>query len=80
MTIKSDSIYEHDTHGEVLVVSIVKHYEKWPQPDDQSDDSTKYVYYHTRWDKYGGMSAWPMKEEVDTFDNQSSFVRAHDSI
>jgi hypothetical protein len=80
-TIESDVVYDHDKHGEVLVSSVGKMYSKYPlnSSTEPVADSTV-VYFHNRFDGYGGLNPSPLSEPVSDFAKQAEQVRAHERV
>lgn len=89
--IEADVVYTHDKYGEVLVTGIAKMYEEWdmassgggpnsgePGSASENDDIESgqvMVFFHSRFDGYGGM-ATPNSELVGDFAKASSKKRA----
>lgn len=68
-TIEADVVYDHSKHGEVLVTGISKMYDEWDVngPSDDIDSGEVLVFFHTRFDGYGGMQPTPSTENVNEF-------------
>lgn len=75
--IEADVIYDHEKYGEVLVTGIGKMYDEWditgPQEDIESVEVL--VFFHDRFDGYGGMQPTPTTENVNEFAKKASRKR-----
>lgn len=78
--IKSDHVYDHDKYGEVLVTGIGKMYDEWDVsgPQDDIDSRATLVFYHTRFDGYGGMMTMPQSQEAGEFAKAANHIKAHE--
>lgn len=67
--IETDVVYQHEQMGEVLVTGIAKMYDEWDVsgPSDDIDSGDVLVFYHDRFDGYGGMQPTPSTENVNEF-------------
>jgi len=78
--IEADVVYQHDQLGEVLVTGIAKMYDEWdiegPQEDIESGEIL--VFYHDRFDGYGGMQPTPSTENVNEFAKKATRDRPFD--
>lgn len=75
-TIKRDSFYNHDEHGQVLVTSITKMYNEW-NTKDQSNNVKKgdvLVHFYTEYDGYGGMIPSRVCVSIDDFAERVEYV------
>jgi hypothetical protein len=72
--IEADVVYNHDKYGDVLVTGIAKMYDEWSENDD-IESGQVLVFFHSRFDGYGGM-ATPNSELVGDFAKASSKKRA----
>jgi len=77
--IEADVVYNHSKYGEVLVTGIAKMYEEWDVsgPQDDIEAGEVYVYFHSRFDGYGGM-ATPESELAGDFAKSVTRERAFD--
>lgn len=78
-TVKSDTVYDHEEHGEVLVTKIGVMTDSWAlgrsEYDEQKlEESEVLVFFHSSFDGYGGMRQ-PLTEEVSNFIRKSEAVR-----
>ena len=89
--IEADVVYNHDKYGDVLVTGIAKMYDEWDMAssgggpnsgepgsaseDDDIESGQVMVFFHSRFDGYGGM-ATPNSELVGDFAKASSKERA----
>lgn len=82
--IAADVVYQHEKYGEVLVTGIAKMYDEWDVagPQDDIEAGEVFVYFHSRFDGYGGM-ATPETERAADFAKAVSekrpFEYEHDS-
>jgi len=82
-TIESDVVYDHDKHGEVLVVSVGKMYSNYAlseKMESEHQPKSTLVFYHKRFDGYGGLSPSPLSQSVSDFAKQAERVRAHERV
>jgi hypothetical protein len=79
MRVTSNTIYEHDEHGEVLVVDVHHVFDEYDLETGRGDLRSRIVRYTPEWDDYGPMpgsirSMSPddfqthLGDSVDTFD------------
>jgi hypothetical protein len=75
--IEADVVYQHDKMGEVLVTGIAKMYDEWDVsgPSDDIESGEVFVYFHSRFDGYGGMVT-PETELVADFAKSATRERA----
>lgn len=75
--IEADVVYQHDKYGDVLVTGIAKMYDEWDTtgPNDDIESGQVLVFFHSRFDGYGGM-ATPNSELAGDFAKASSKKRA----
>jgi hypothetical protein len=78
--IEADVVYNHDKHGEVLVTGISKMYDAWrvDGPTEDIDSGEVLVFFHNRFDGYGGMQPTPTTENVNEFAKAVTRERAFD--
>jgi hypothetical protein len=78
--IETDVVYEHDQLGEVLVTGIAKMYDEWDTagPTDDISSGEVLVFYHDRFDGYGGMQPTPDTDNINEFAKQVTRDRAFD--
>lgn len=78
--VEADVVYSHERHGEVLVTGIAKMYDEWSVdgPSDDIDSGEVLVFFHDRFDGYGGMQPTPSTENVNDFAKQVSRDRVFD--
>jgi len=73
--IEADVVYNHDKRGEVLVTGISKMYNEWDVSDSNglteepssASENEVLVFFHDRFDGYGGMQPTPSAENVNEF-------------
>jgi hypothetical protein len=82
--IQTDVVYNHEKWGEVLVTGISKMYDEWDvsnanglsgEPDSASENEVL-VFFHTRFDGYGGMEPTPTSQNIIEFARCVDEVRA----
>jgi hypothetical protein len=78
--IEADVVYNHDKYGEVLVTGIAKMYDEWDVagPSDDINSGEVLVFFHTRFDGYGGMQPNPSTENVNDFAKSVTQERVFD--
>jgi|AntDeeMetagen285_2_1112576.scaffolds.fasta_scaffold01632_5 hypothetical protein len=67
MEIEANRVYEHETYGEVLVMSVHEVYSSYDTDVDDGDVDGVFVRYSTTWDSHGPMIASVRNEPVDEF-------------
>lgn len=80
--IHTESVYEHERYGEVLVTGIAKMYDEWSMegPQEDIDSGEVLVFFYDDYDGYGGMSPMPMSEPVNEFHTVSEYVEDWKSV
>jgi hypothetical protein len=73
-TITTDTIYQHERYGNVLVTGIGEMYDEYPS----SSSSAVLVFFYDDYDGYGGMSPMPLSQPVGEFRKSVEYVREHD--
>ncbi|WP_424016132.1 hypothetical protein ACOZ4N_00595 (plasmid) [Halorientalis pallida] len=67
MKIKSECIYEHRDHGEVLVLGISTEYDSYDTTEADGVDIGTFVQYAREWDGYGAMPSAATKAPINEF-------------
>lgn len=73
--IEANTIYDHEKYGEVLVTGIAQMYKTWDVSKGCGHEGEMFVYFHKRFDDYGGI-ATPETERIRDFYKASSKKRA----
>jgi hypothetical protein len=73
-TILTDTIYQHERYGTVLVTGIGEMYDEYPS----HSSGNVLVFFYDDYDAYGGMSPIPLSQSVGEFRKSVEYVREHD--
>ncbi len=68
--IKTDYVYDHERYGQVLVTGIAEMYDEYrvdAANKDGNPPEQTVVFFHDRYDGYGGMSPVPLSQTVNEF-------------
>jgi len=67
MKIESDSIYQHEEFGEILVLGINQQYDTFETEEKTGIVDSVSVRYSTEWDGYGAMFGATRSEPLEQF-------------
>ena len=67
MEIEINRVYEHDKHGEILVLGVHEIYTSYDTDTEDGTEDGVYVRYTTQWDGYGPIVASVQNEPINEF-------------
>lgn len=67
MRIESDNIYDHATHGTVVVLDVVRIYDSFDSETGEGKLEKVVVRYANEWDEYGPLESSVMASSVEEF-------------
>lgn len=73
-TITTDTIYQHERYGRVLVTGIGEMYNEYPP----TSAGSVLVFFYDDYDGYGGMGPTSISEPVGEFRMSADYVGKHD--
>lgn len=70
MRVISDTIYEHDEHGEVLIIDVHHVFDEYDLESGSGERHSRVVRYTPNWDDYGPMPSSIQETATDDFREQ----------
>ncbi|AQL43295.1 hypothetical protein BV210_11590 [Halorientalis sp. IM1011] len=70
MRVTSETIYEHDEHGEVLIIDVHHVFNEYDLKSGSGDLHSRVVRYTPNWDDYGPMPGSIQMTSTDDFREQ----------
>lgn len=78
-SIETDSVYQHEKYGEVLVTGVATMFKGWEDGKTVGEGDTL-VFFYDEYDGYGGMHPIPFSEVADEFAKSSKRMHTHEGV
>ena len=69
MELVKNTVYQHDEHGEVLVIAVHHIFDEYDMEAESNQPQSRVVRYTARWDGYGPMPASVQRTPIAEFRN-----------